>query len=530
MSPASLSTIPLELFPQIASHIPLRFAPGTLHSLALVNRYFYDIVSPLLYSRLILRNEDDAIAVIRKILKDPKLGLAVTELHIMSELSIATRGGQKPFDVLVGLQALLREGLIPRLVALGIYLLQGWCDDEDPDVSRLHGHLSPEFWNNLRSKCPRLHTLAVRNIAHDFDDPLVSGATIDGLKSFSNLVSLRVEMTGDEEYLADDDNIEIFNNLPRLASSLHTLSLESEHQDANLVLCYDFPNLQWLRLQEFDSKNETSKIMAFFKRHPQLAGLSLVNCVNNWFSDDVKEGFLPNLKHLKARFVDIRTLVPILPQLISLAFVQSHNAQVPYLLRAVLPNGLPQLKSLEIYEFPVNWDDRHSMEGVQWYETSDGKFHVEQKRKTMLKEVDFPLKGYMHSIVKGAPNLEELALYGMTPLDAEKLNALAPTLSQLVGMERFYYNGISPDIMYMYPHDPYPDFDEELEDFLSGAGMLAQACARLTTISSFGSKYLPYISAKIERDSEGEVLEVTRSDGVGMLISADENDPFPRNP
>jgi hypothetical protein len=108
-------------------------------------------------------------------------------------------------------------------------------------------------------------------------------------------------MSGDEEYLAEDDNIEIFNNLPRLASSLHTLSLESENQDANLVLCYDFPNLQWLRLQKFDSKNETSKIMAFFKRHPQLEGLSLVRCVNNWFSDDVEVGFLPNLKHLKVR-------------------------------------------------------------------------------------------------------------------------------------------------------------------------------------------------------------------------------------
>jgi hypothetical protein len=185
MSPASLSTIPLELFPQIASHIPLRSAPGTLLSLALVNHYFYDIVSPLLYSRLILRNEDDAIAVIRKIMNDPQLGLAVTELYIMSELSVETRCGEKPFDVLVGLQVLLGKALIPRLVALGIYLLQGWCDDENPDVSRLHSRLSSEFWNNLRSKCPRLHTLAVRNIAHDFDDPWVSGATIDGLKSFS---------------------------------------------------------------------------------------------------------------------------------------------------------------------------------------------------------------------------------------------------------------------------------------------------------------------------------------------------------
>jgi hypothetical protein len=124
---------------------------------------------------------------------------------------------------------------------------------------------------------------------------------------------------------------------------------------------------------------------------------------------------------LQARFVDIRILVPILPQLVSLAFVQSHNAQVPYLLRAVLPNGLPHLKSLEIDQDTANWDHRHSMEGVQWYETSDGKFHVAKERETMLEEAGFPLEGYMCSIVKGAPNIEELGLHGEAPLDTESL-------------------------------------------------------------------------------------------------------------
>ncbi|KAF8199434.1 hypothetical protein BJ912DRAFT_650518 [Pholiota molesta] len=93
------STVPPELFPLIASFIPLRSAPHTLRALALGNRRFHDIVRPILYSRIIARNEDDAITVIQKILDEPQLGLAVTELYIMSELSVETRNGQKSFDV-----------------------------------------------------------------------------------------------------------------------------------------------------------------------------------------------------------------------------------------------------------------------------------------------------------------------------------------------------------------------------------------------------------------------------------------------
>ncbi|KAF8188079.1 hypothetical protein BJ912DRAFT_409672 [Pholiota molesta] len=119
---SSSLTFPPELFPIIASFIPLRSAPRTLRSLALGNRRFYNICCPLLYSRLILRNEDDAIGVIQRIMDEPQLGLAVTELYIMSELSVEARKGKKPFNVVAGLQMLVTKGLIPRIIALGLYL------------------------------------------------------------------------------------------------------------------------------------------------------------------------------------------------------------------------------------------------------------------------------------------------------------------------------------------------------------------------------------------------------------------------
>jgi hypothetical protein len=116
-----------------------------------------------------------------------------------------------------------------------------------------------------------------------------------------------------------------------------------------------------------------------------------------------------NIYLFQARFEDIRSLVLVLPQLVSLGFTVSHSGQIPYLLRAVLPNGLPNLKSLDIKQEVVNWGNRRlPVEGVLWYETLDGTFRTETNRKNM--DQDF-IKRYMHSIVRGAPNLQELALH-----------------------------------------------------------------------------------------------------------------------
>jgi hypothetical protein len=83
---------------------------------------------------------------------------------------------------------------------------------------------------------------------------------------------------------------------------------------------------------------------------------------------------------------------------------------VPYLLRAVLPSGLPQLKSLEIEQQIAGWDNR-KLEGVLWYETLNGDFCIEKIKKNVPRNF---MNGYLHSIVRGAPNLEELGLHGMS--------------------------------------------------------------------------------------------------------------------
>src|SRR6266540_403115 len=120
-----LSSLIAEIYPIIASHLPLYQTPPTLLSLALTNRHISEIVLPLLYSRLILKNED-ALRMIHRLLAEPDLGKSVRELHIFSDPSLATQRGENPLDVVTGLKKVISGGLIPFIHTLDLHLLDGW--------------------------------------------------------------------------------------------------------------------------------------------------------------------------------------------------------------------------------------------------------------------------------------------------------------------------------------------------------------------------------------------------------------------
>lgn len=104
-------------------------------------------------------------------------------------------------------------------------------------------------------------------------------------------------------------------------------------------------------------------------------------------------------------------LAPILHQLVSLAVFESVNAQIPYLIRSVLPGGLPNLKSLNIGQTPSASRRNMNIEGSLWYETQDGKFMEQDIAYKGFRRVS---DGYMHSITRGAPNLEEIGFFTYT--------------------------------------------------------------------------------------------------------------------
>lgn len=102
-------------------------------------------------------------------------------------------------------------------------------------------------------------------------------------------------------------------------------------------------------------------------------------------------------------------------QLISLNVWNSVNAQIPYVLRTVFPDGLPMLRSLVIAQRGSNKRRDIDSEGALWYETADGRFcEVEQKYKhsKAARKID---SLYMCSIFRAAPNLEEIAFHMHLP-------------------------------------------------------------------------------------------------------------------
>jgi len=140
-----------ELYPVIASHLPLYITPSTLLSLALVNHHISAIVLPLLYSRLHLKTEQDASTMFQRLLDKPELGMCVQELH-----SLVDPFGSH-FD---RLYQVISNGLLPNIHTLDLQLL---TDSTTIAPRPDHERLRSDFWLGLKTSCPGLRGLVLRN-------------------------------------------------------------------------------------------------------------------------------------------------------------------------------------------------------------------------------------------------------------------------------------------------------------------------------------------------------------------------------
>ncbi|KDR68789.1 hypothetical protein GALMADRAFT_129137 [Galerina marginata CBS 339.88] len=511
--PSSLTLNDLlpELFPIIASHLPLHATPSTLLSLALVNQHVSEITLPLVYSRLILKSEEDALRVIQKLLANAELGLAVREMHIICNLSIETRNGENPFDVVTGLKKVIEAGSLPYIHTLGLHLLSGWHYDHEFKPVDGFGQLRADFWTSLRAKCPRLKGLVLRNIGDTKQDPWLDESglyEIEGISSFT----LDLPMHSGSDVGFD----KLLENINTLSPSLHTLSLthNADWYNASLIFPINFLCLRSLTLSSYVVLN-VSEAMEFWNRHPTLEYLELPRrrSGNCWFSSNISADFLPNLRYLKAEYNDIRVLAPILHRLTGLAIYQSINAQVPYLLRSVLPNGLPGLKSLYIGQLPSASGKNNKVDGALWYETYDGIF---KENKVQKAKIDI-FHNFIHSIVRGAPNLEELGMQGYLS-EPSFFENLALQLAPFNQLQRLYCEVFNPDFDQVEP--------KEREMFLQGSRTLANACKSLRLVTNTDSPNLPYMTATIRRTDAGEVDNLVIGKGYGMQIGS-EDEAFP---
>ncbi|KAF9481009.1 hypothetical protein BDN70DRAFT_920130 [Pholiota conissans] len=471
--------IPPELFPVIASFLPSRDAPRTLLSLALGNRRFYSIVLPLLYSRLVLGDENKTISLLQRIVQEPELGLAVREVHLhVMPIGITARAmlfrEKKLFTVISAFRDTLVNGkLVPRLKTLRIYLL-----DESYMIS---GQLAPPFWTALRTECPLLKTVVLSGMGNIWRCDVETQKGMGELLSIPGLSTLRLEPN--PESLHYSGTRLALRKLPLLAESLHTLSLNAAFRDLRPLLSTNFVNLKCLRLDTFAFGNGdidysmTDKFTEFFVRHPQLESLTLANSTDSWLSDDIEEGFLPKLGHLKATFDDVLRLKIVLPQLISLSVTKNCNHQVPYLLRSAIPNGLPRLRSLEIGK-ALHEEITDSLDqSLLWYqETGNGHFRLQDNQNKKKSSAAF---------------------------------------AHLRNLRRFYCV-----------------FHSVLAELFRVSETLVRLCPELESVTAIGvDQNIPYPAAVVERTFEGGIMSgvrcVTGDEGVGMQIPALDEDSFP---
>ncbi|KAF8895833.1 hypothetical protein CPB84DRAFT_1848174 [Gymnopilus junonius] len=531
-----------ELFSLIASHLPLHSAPPTLLALALTNHTYHNVARPLLFSRIILRNERDALNFTELLVAQPSLGNLVQELHVKSQMSVQTHNSNTCFDIVTGLMKVIEANILYNVHTLGfnLHTQPWWLDDAHSNSTIRYGQLPKDFWRILHSNCPRLKSIMLSGVGDSKEDRWLDRAEIFDLDGAENLTGFGLTFQRRARAKMDGPN-KLLKNLHLLSSGLHTLVLGVSYVDPDSfpILTLRFPRLRSLTLENFDHdvKGDTlCKSMAFWRAHPLLQYLRLPypplgSC---WFKKSlVDDEILPNLKHLQATFCDVYALAPILHRLTSLSIHSSINAQIPYLLRSVIPTGLPLLKGLEIRQ-QARWDDTwislpEGKEGALWYETEDGTFHEPDPVKTgNPKKIKAEVKRffrslvdkyYMHSIVRGAPNLEEISLHtgiGIHPHIV--LDSLGPYLAKFKHLERIYYPAISPNDV---------NGEKTRALFHGVAEKLAKKCKMLNVVTDIKSPTMPYVAARIRRTDGGDVKEVILVEGYGMLIG-NEDTPFPK--
>ncbi|KAF9531449.1 hypothetical protein CPB83DRAFT_761386 [Crepidotus variabilis] len=515
-------TIPLEsllpeIYPIIAKHLPLYATASSLLSLALTNHRISAITLPIIHSRLVLKTEKDAISILQKLADDLSFGREVRELHIMTNLSAETRESNPPLDVVRRLQDVILKGHLPFINTLNLNLMKGWYFDGSPQYHPIQGfgELRKEFWLDLREKCPRLRSLALQGFADNIDQPWIEDS---GCLDMPDLTSIKLHFL--DFSLKQSAFTKLTRHISTLAPSLHTLDLQMFGEEAtspSSVLTLEFPCLRSLSFAFF-SNLDAELSMAFFARHPSIEYLNLAynliedNPKGSWFTPELPSNFLPHLRHLRARWIDARRLAPILHQLIVLSIHDSVNAQIPYLFREVLPNGLSNLRSLSIAQWPFQSTKANAPEGSFWYEDEDGTFH-QAKEKDPGRTV---FQNYMHSIVRAAPNVEEIGFLSLFPLPEA-----VHDLNNLSNLKRLYHKNW------------YDSFEtipaEDRETFTDETATLIRAVPGLESITNVDTPYLPYLTARTKRDDNGDVVSVEVGKGVGMTIDYDD-EAFPWAP
>jgi hypothetical protein len=167
-----LATLPPDIFPIIASHLPLYHQPSTLLKLALTNRRLKEIIVPhLLYQHVRLDGKERALQLLgtlkgqaHKIDEECggwRLGRYVRRLYVSSDLPKGIRASS---DTVTLLRALIDLGGLPNLVSFTLHATCGWyVRGGSMPVHGFH-QLDASFWDSLKEKCPSLKEISLSGV------------------------------------------------------------------------------------------------------------------------------------------------------------------------------------------------------------------------------------------------------------------------------------------------------------------------------------------------------------------------------
>ncbi|TFK20734.1 hypothetical protein FA15DRAFT_673200 [Coprinopsis marcescibilis] len=447
---------PPELLPLVAAHLPLGRTPATLLSLALVDRQTSEMVLPVLWATLILRNIPDTVNALQRILDDPDRGLFVRSIHIDTPFSSDNRVQDwfesSPAIIEGRLRKLIQTGLLPALHTLEI---------REQRYRRHFGSYDAPFWNDLRTFCPRIQTMALTNVSSHSKRKGVPWLIDAGVLNLKNIRSLTVQRCGRMSLVFP----ELMRYVGSIASTLHTFIFDPDISawpikpcSATLDLLFDLhlPVLERITLLGF-LIHDPRRMLPFWSRHTNLEFIHVFPASNlmRFLSPDAQTlpNFLPKLKHLRARFEDVRLLSSKLHQLSSLWVLNSFNCQVAYLIREVIPAGLPNLKSLSVHRRVHLPNSLRSFaplssEGLYWHEKADGIFSSTYPSSPLESEGDQSrprqafIDSFVGSVLRGAPNLVEFRIalsHGPIKLDGYTQIPGLEDVMAFQSLQRFFF-------------------------------------------------------------------------------------------
>ncbi|KAG6831059.1 hypothetical protein H0H92_012982 [Tricholoma furcatifolium] len=514
--------LPPEVYPLIVAHLPLYAIPSTVLALALTSRHTCEIALPLLHFCLILKNEQDALIFLQRLLDDPELGRFVRELYIMSRAYglVETSTNNPPSsDVIRRLVDVVSRGYLPLLHTLGLY------DNYKSAVG--FAPFEKGWWLQINEKCPRLRALILDGFCDNAEgqELWIEEAGMLRVPGITNF-SIRIET----DHLAINNFVKLSQHISSLAPMLHTLNISSPTLSLGGFFELNLPSLRSLSLAGFDvNEVNTSRAMSFWERHPSIEYLDIAingefailqDGFGRWFARALPDKFLPELRYLRAHVKDAFLLAPILGQLLTLSIHHSINAQIPYLLRFLCPTGLTKLKSLGIGQGHVTgYDDAEVYDNGLYFEDTDGVFHPDLSGRTVFDN-------FMHSIVRSAPNLEEIGFQG-EPFPLHKLMSIVNELNSFNSLKHLYY--IDSGIRRKGRKSRGKGKPFERDQFLIEAKALAEAVPSLLSITARMNSIPPYLTGRITRHEETSIPTIHIRSGYWMKIGH-EDEAFPGFP